>query len=64
MSIPRNIIDGFLTALKPFVELGGDNDLPAFHDLPGDTVLYKNSGRAITAGDVRFAKSIYRRYGP
>lgn len=47
-------------ALEPFAALGGPNDgvMPAFHDLDDDVVVYHNSGRGITAGDVRNARRL------
>ena len=49
---------GIREALEPFAALGGPNDgvMPAYHDLDDDVVLYANSGRCITAGDVRRAR--------
>lgn len=48
-------IDDLRKASAPFAMLGGpwDSSTPAFHDLPDDADLYENSGRRITAGDVR-----------
>jgi len=47
-------------ALEPFAALGGPNDgvMPAYHDLYDDVVVYANSGRGITAGDVRRARAV------
>jgi hypothetical protein len=44
--------------IEPFAALGGPNDgiRPAFHDLANDVVVYHNSGRCITAGDIRAAR--------
>jgi hypothetical protein len=41
--------------LEPWLQLGRpeQGSLAAFHDLPGDTVIFSNSGVYITAGDVR-----------
>lgn len=48
-------------ALDPFTKLGGPDDgvMPAYHDLEDDVVIYKNSGAAITAGDVRKARDVF-----
>lgn len=45
-------------ALAPFAVLGGAPDMQAYHDLEDDVVLYKNSGNAITASDVREARRV------
>lgn len=45
-------------ALEPFALLGGDPDMQAFHDLEDDVVLWENSGRYVTAGDVRRARDV------
>lgn len=48
-----------LNALMPFALLGGRlGPTPAYHDLEDDVVIYKNSGKAITAGDVRRAREV------
>ena len=46
-------------AVEPFAALGGPNDgiMPAFYDLPDDVIVYSNSGKHITAGDVRAARA-------
>lgn len=46
-------------ALRPFAALGGPEDgFPAFQDLEDDVVVYGNSGRFVTAGDVRRARDL------
>lgn len=49
-----------LEALEPLAALGGPRDgiCAAYHDLPSDTIIYKNSGKWITAGDVRRARRV------
>lgn len=53
-----------LEALRPFATLGGPDDgsAAAFHDLEDDVAIYVNSGRGITAGDVRRARKIVSQY--
>lgn len=43
-------------ALEPFCGPGGGPELQAFHDLGDDIIVWKNSGQAVTAGDVRRAR--------
>ena len=51
-------IERLRDALIPFASLGGPNDgMKAFHDLEDDIVIFENSGKSITAGDVRKARA-------
>jgi hypothetical protein len=50
--------EALIEALAPFSKLGGGSDMQAYHDVDEDTVVYKNSGKAITAGDVRRAREV------
>ena len=43
-------------ALEPFCGPGGGGDLPAFHDILDDHVVWSNSGAAVTAGACRQAR--------
>lgn len=48
-----------IAALLPFANIGGAHDMPAYHDLEDDIVVYDdNSGHHITAGDVRDARDV------
>lgn len=51
-------------ALRPLAMLGGPDDgcAVAFHDLEDDVIIYENSGRFITAGDVRAARKLVSTY--
>lgn len=53
-----------LEALRPLAMLGGPDDgcAAAFHDLEDDVAIYVNSGRGITAGDVRRARKLVSQY--
>lgn len=43
-------------ALLPFSQPGGDSDMQAYHDLEDDVIVWSNSGKGVTAGDVRRAR--------
>jgi hypothetical protein len=45
-----------IATLRPFAALGGPQPW-AFPDLEDDVVIYSNSGRCVTAGDVRRARA-------
>lgn len=50
-------MDELLNALKPFAAFGGPQDgFRAYQDLGDDIVVFRESGVAITAGDVRKAR--------
>lgn len=51
-------IQDVIKILMPFAQLGGDWDMPAYHDLDKDTIVAKNSGHCITAGNVRKARQL------
>lgn len=53
-----------IEALRPLAMLGGPDDgcAAAFHDIEDDTLVYENSGKCITAGDVRAARKLVSRY--
>ncbi len=44
-------------ALKPFCGPGGGGNMPAFHDMCGDDVVWSNSGVEVTVGDCRRARA-------
>jgi len=52
--------------LAPVASLGGPDDgtgTPKFHDLEDDVVVYENSGKCLTAGDVRKAAAFVAENG-
>ncbi len=52
------------TALSRFAALGGPDDgcAAAYNDLDDDAVIYENSGKCFTAGDVRRARKLVSKY--
>lgn len=54
----KDHLDGLVNGLRPFAALGGGIDMPAFHDLPPDIILYENSGEVITVADIRTARAL------
>lgn len=59
----RRMLETMRSTLMPFSLIGGGPDMQAFHDLDDDTIIYGNSGKFITAGDVRDARRILAKLG-
>lgn len=58
----RADLDRMAQTLEPFCRPGGGPELQAFCDLNEDVVVWKNSGEAVTAGDVRRAREAFAKY--
>ncbi len=55
-------IDNLVWVLEPLIAIGGGWDMPAFHDLTDDVIVYSNSGKHITVADIRRARTIVHNY--